>query len=920
MKLTKKIAVAACVAAALTMMNVQAEQTKAPVESAQSAISLPAGVTQGPSIEGVTEYRLSNGLRVVLFPDASKDTATVNMTYLVGSRQENYGETGMAHLLEHLIFKGSKNYPNPTKEFTNRGFRMNGSTWLDRTNYFVSFTATEDNLNFALAWSADAMRNSFIAKKDLDSEMSVVRNEYEMGENRPSSVLMKRMQSMMYDWHNYGKSTIGNRSDIEHVRIENLQAFYHRYYRPDNAVLTVSGKFDPQKTLNLIAKDFSSIENPKEALPAEWTVEPTADGQRVFEIRRKGETQMVAVGYRIPSALHPDSLGVEVATEVLSDSPNGRLYDALVKTGLAANVFGYAVGAKQPGFVIFGAAVKKGESLEKVKDKLIETIETSLKQKPVTDKELNRTKAQMETMYERAFADPEGFGVGLSEYIALGDWRLFFYGRDKTKDVTAQEADKAADKYFVRDNRVVGMFIPDDNPQRAEIPQAQSAGALLANYQPKGAAEKIEAFDSSFDNLDKRTIRLNYGDLKVALLPKQTRGETVTVSMTFRSGDEKNLFNKGDLRTIAAAMLSRGTDKMTRSEIEDRMTELKMSGTLTNFTTTRKNLPAALRFVFDLFKNSVFPQDEFDQFKKQMLVMMESMRDKPDALAQNAITQHFNTYPKGDVRHELSLQESIDRLNNLKLDEIKSFNKEFGGTARGEISIVGYFDPKEVEKILQDDYAKYASAAHYAPVFAEYKPVKAERVVIDTPDKENAVIVARSVFPINDTAADAPALKVANWILGGGTGLSNRLIERLRQKEGLSYGAGSGVRIPNRGNNGAFIFRAIVAPQNMLQAEASARDVIAKTVKDGFTDQEVEEAKKGLLQAMQVARSQDDVVANSWNEKMDMNRTWAFSKKQADEISKLTTAEVNAALRKYIKPDEITFVLAGDQKKAAAKK
>ncbi len=366
------------------MMNVQAQPTQAPQSAAQSA-SLPAGVTQGPTVEGITEYRLANGLRVVLFPDDSKATATVNMTYLVGSRQENYGETGMAHLLEHLIFKGSKNYPDPTKEFTNRGFRMNGSTWLDRTNYFVSFTANEDHLAFALAWSADAMRNSFIAKKDLDSEMSVVRNEYEMGENSPSSVLFKRLQSMMYDWHNYGKSTIGNRSDIEHVRIENLQNFYHRYYRPDNAVLTVSGKFDVTKTLAMIAKDFGNIENPKEALPEEWTVEPTADGERVFEIRRRGESQLVAVGYRIPSALHQDFPGTETATDVLADTPSGRLYEALVKTGLAASVFGYAIGAKQPGFVVFGATVKKGESLEKVKDKLIETIETSLTKAPVTE-------------------------------------------------------------------------------------------------------------------------------------------------------------------------------------------------------------------------------------------------------------------------------------------------------------------------------------------------------------------------------------------------------------------------------------------------------------------------------------------------------------------------------------------------------
>ena len=611
---------------------------------------------------------------------------------------------------------------------------------------------------------------------------------------------------------------------------------------------------------------------------------------------------------------------MEVATEVLADSPNGRLYEALVKTGLAANVFGYAVGAKEPGFVIFGASVKKGESLEKVKDKLIETIEGSLKQKPMTSKELNRTKAQMETMYERAFADPEGFGVGLSEYIALGDWRLFFYGRDKTKDVTAQQADSAADKYFVRDNRVVGLFIPDDNPQRAEITKAPSADELLANYKPQGTAQKIEAFDSSFDNLDKRTQRIDIGDLNIALLPKQTRGETVTVCMKFKSGDEKNLFGKANLQPVAAAMLTRGTKTMTRSEIEDRMTELKMAGSITNFTTTRKNLPAALELVFDAMHNSIMPQDEFDQFKKQMQVMIESMRDKPDALAQNAITQHFNTYPKGDPRYEYSLDESLEQLNKLTVDQVRAFYKEFGGTSRGEISIVGDFDPKTVEKIIRDDYAKYVSKAHYAPVVTEYRPVKATRVVIDTPDKENAIIVARSVFPINDTAPDAPALTVANWILGGGTGLSNRLIERLRQKEGLSYGAGSHVRIPAKGDNGSFVFRAIVAPQNMLQAEASARDVIAKAIKDGFTDQEVEEAKKGLLQAMQVARSQDDVVARSWNDKMENQRTWVFSKKQAEAISKLTTADVNAALRKYIKPDEITFVLAGDQKKAAQKK
>src|SRR5215471_18685180 len=196
--------------------------------------ALPPGVTQGASIEGLTEYTLDNGLRVILFPDATKPTVTVNVTYLVGSRQENYGETGMAHLLEHLMFKGTPTIPNIFQELGRRGMRMNGSTFFDRTNYFESFTANDADLDWALAMEADRMVNSNIARKDLDSEMTVVRNEYESGENSPQRVLWGRMESVAYDWHNYGNTSIGARSDIENVDIGRLQAFYHLYYQPDN--------------------------------------------------------------------------------------------------------------------------------------------------------------------------------------------------------------------------------------------------------------------------------------------------------------------------------------------------------------------------------------------------------------------------------------------------------------------------------------------------------------------------------------------------------------------------------------------------------------------------------------------------------------------------------------------------------------
>src|SRR5215831_19427017 len=268
-----------------------ASATRPAPRPAQGPAPLPQGVERITSVEGITEYRLPNGLRVLLFPDQSKQTATVNVTYLVGSRHENYGETGMAHLLEHMMFKGSPGHTNIPQELTEHGSRPNGSTNFDRTNYFETFPSTDANLEWAIKLESDRMVNSFIAKKDLDSEMTVVRNEYESGENSPFAVALKRLMSAAYDWHNYAKLPIGNRSDIENVPIDRLQAFYHKYYQPDNAVLLVAGKFDPAKALGLIAASFGPIPKPARVLPTIYTVEPTQDGERSATVRRVGDTQ-----------------------------------------------------------------------------------------------------------------------------------------------------------------------------------------------------------------------------------------------------------------------------------------------------------------------------------------------------------------------------------------------------------------------------------------------------------------------------------------------------------------------------------------------------------------------------------------------------------------------------------------------------
>jgi len=880
-----------------------------------TAATLPAGVEKLSTVEGISEYRLTNGLRFILFPDTAKPTATVNVTYLVGSHDENYGETGMAHLLEHLIFKGSKNFPDPTREFKARGFQINGTTWLDRTNYYVTFPASDDNLKWALGWSADAMVNSFIARKDLDSEMSVVRNEFEMGENSPSRVMMKRLQSLLFDWHNYGNNTIGARSDIENVRIENLQTFYRNFYQPDNAVLTVAGKFDEQQAMKWIVASFGKLAKPTRTLAKQWTVEPTADGEREFVVRRKGEVQLLTLAYRTPSSLHADSEAVSMAGEILGDTPNGRLYQALVQPGLAAQVFAYTIDAREPGFVVFGALVNKGESLDRVREKMIEAIEGGFARQPATESELGRAVEQARTAYERALANPEVFAVMLSEYIALGDWRLFFYSRDQLDQIRPAQVDAAAAKYFVRDNRVLGSFIPEDSPQRAEIPAAPTAAKLLANYKASEKGDAGEAFDASHENINQRSRRPSVGELQVALLAKKNRGQTVNVAMSFRWGDEDTLRNRDMAGALTMAMLSRGSEQLTRQQIADEFTRLKIRGGLTQFETRRDELPEALRLAAQLLRQPSFPASEFDELKRQTLTALKAQLDDPQMLSSDALAAHFNTYPPGDPRYHAQLAERIEQLQATTLADVVAYHRELMGTARGEIAIVGDFDEAAITAELRQLFPDYVSRSPYARVDREFREVAAQRIAIDTPDKENGYVRARLDLPLRFDDEDAPALYVANNIFGGSSGLSSRLMDRLRQKDGLSYSAGSSLSMGMRENLSTWSFAAMAAPQNLARAEQAFLEELTRARRDGFTADEVAEAKKGILEARAVARSQDSAVAARWISLLDLGHDWLYSKDFEARVMALTPEQVNTAFRKYIDPGQLTLVVAGDARK-----
>ena len=885
---------------------------------AASTAKLPAP-QKITSVEGITEYRLANGLTVLLFPDGSKPTITVNITYLVGSRHEGYGESGMAHLLEHMVFKGTPRHPNIPQELTARGARPNGTTWYDRTNYFETFAATDDNLRWALDLEADRMINSFIKEEDLKSEFSVVRNEFESGENNPSRVLLQRVMSTAYLWHNYGKSTIGSREDIERVPVANLRAFYRNYYQPDNAVLTVTGKIDEAKTLAWVNEFFGPIPRPQRVLQPTYTVEPTQDGERHAVLRRVGDLQVTATGYHIPAGAHPDFVAVQVLAEVLTNEPSGRLYKALVETGKASSVGGFAFELKDPGYMYFSAEVLKDKPVADATQTMLGLLDT-LASKPVTADEVTRARNTLLKGFELTYNNSERVGLGLSEYVSKGDWRLWFLTRDRLEKVTAADVNRVAMAYLKPSNRTTGLFVPDAAPLRATIPAADEPSVMLAGYTGRAALKQAEAFDPSPANIDARTRSETLpGGAKYSFLAKSTRGGAVTANIVLRLGDRNALTGRTTVTELTAAMLRRGTANRTLQQVNDELDRLKStiniggSGQTVNVSvvSTRDNLVPTLDIVTDLLRNPVFPEAEFAKLRDETLAGLDQQRSEPQAIAARESARVTSPWPADDFRRVRSFEEEAVAIRGTTVADLRRFHADFYGASAATAAVVGDFDEVTTRAALGAMLSGWSAKQRFERAPGNSFLVAGSDRQIVTPDKTNAVMIARLNLSLRDDDPDFAALTVANYMLGGGF-LNSRLATRIRQKEGISYGVSSFLQASSLDKDGAFGTFAIYNPQNSARLLAAYREELAKMLGEGFSQTELNDARSGWLQGRSVSRSQDRELAGRLQSYLFLDRTLAWDASLETQVAALTVADVNAAVKRWIRPQDLTIVEAGD--------
>ena len=875
------------------------------------------------TVEGISEYRLDNGLRILLMPDASRPTTTINVTYFVGSKHESYGETGMAHLLEHMVFYGTENHGDIKAEISARGGFANGTTWYERTNYFQTLPASEENLDWAMRMEADRMVNSLIRAEDLASEMTVVRNEFEIGENNPFRVLMQRVMATAYEWHGYGRTTIGARSDIENVPIERLQQFYRHYYQPDNAMLVLSGSFDPEQALALAQQHFGAIPAPERDLGNRlwdtYTREPTQDGPRAVTVRRSGSVPLLMASFHVPATAHEDFAAVEALAAVLGDSPGGRLHRQLVETGIASQVGAFTFRLREPGVMLLFATLPRDADVDAARSAFLDAV-ASLAETPPAADEVRRAVAALTSSMAREIDDSDRVGVSLSEWAAAGDWRLLFLHRDRLEEVTPEAVQAAAARYLVRDNRTLGTFIPDTAPLRASIAEAPALDELLAGYTGREDRSAGEVFVATPENIESRVQRFTLSNgAQVALLPKTTRGARVHGTLQMRMGTEETLTGMGTIPGLTGSMLDRGTQSYTRQQLSDRLDELQAGVSIgggsivsASIETRRSELYEVLDLVAEMLIRPVFPETELEELRRQSLTRVDQQADDPTSVAVRSLDRHFNTRPPEHPAYTPDFVETAERLRAVGREDLVDFHRRFYGFGSATtIALVGDFDADELRDALEARFGSFVPEIAFERFANDIADAQPTRLLAQLDDKANAFLIARHQFAMRDDHPDYPALLLAGHMLGGGF-LNSRLSRRIRDDEGLSYSVGAQLGAHPIDELGTFTAFAAFAPENVDRLERIMRETLEQVVSEGFTEEELATAHTGWLQQQQLMRSDDARLAGALANGLYFERDLMHDEAMERRVEALTLDAVNAVIARWLDPEALVRSLAGD--------
>jgi zinc protease len=885
-------------------------------------------------MEGVSEYKLANGLQVLLVPNDLQPRVYANLTIKAGSSVEGLGEGGMAHLLEHLLFKGTPTTKDPMKEFSERSFASNGTTNQDRTNYFASMNANTENLHWYIGWLADAMTNSFIAKADLDKEMSVVRNEFERAGSNISRGMWDARMALTFPNHGYGRSVLGNLTDIENVSITKLQAFYKTWYRPDNAVLVVSGRFDTAQTLAHIQRVFGTIPSPQTPLPKIYTREPVQDGAREATIRREGGGPQTIISWRGAPAAHPDDAVLDVVAHALTGNSGSRFRGDVTRLAIGTSPAAFHSAMAQYGLFnvsVLPTNVNQFDSLRNLLQKNIDDIAKT----GITEEELTTAKTYFSKQENDAKSTAESMGSTLAGSAALGDWRLLFWGRDNLAKVSIADTQRVAAAYLVPANEVRVFYSPETTPKRAPDAVAQSLADYIAKPIPKEAIAgapsttfvELERFEATSAEMDKRTARSQLAiGTKVALLARPAVGDAIQGTIRLRWGnlaDYKAFGAQVGAASNVAELLSKGTNKRSQKQITDDLNRLQSSFTATsglsgltiNFKTTRQHWPAFAELMTEVLREPKFMSDNFsvkifESWKLDRIARLNTQRDEGEAIADRAITRAMSNYGSEDPRYIPTVDEAVSRWKAVELKDMQQFWRSFAGANVSQFAASGALDVESVQQLIKPMFEGFAAQKQYERIaypLPRWEPIAK---TITTPDKPNALLLQRRAVNLKPYTKEAIAVQFANGIIGATS--ASRLFTNLRKQEGLTYGTYSGYAQNDEDEVISFGISGTFAPQNRERFEQVLADTKKDIITNGLTQIELFAAKRVALERTKTSRENDVSTAATLAFNEYQNRNFSFWQKQSDTAQSITIEEVNKAAKLLLDANDFVTVVTGD--------
>jgi zinc protease len=879
---------------------------------AATAAAAVAATAPTPVTAGVQETVLPNGLTVLVKEVRSAPVVSFSVWYRVGSRNEHTGLTGVSHLLEHMMFKGTRRYGTGAiaRTLFLNGAAFNASTYYDWTNYYE--TLASDRLELAMRIEADRMVNSRIDKADLDSEMTVVRSELEGGENSPARLLWQATVATAFQAHPYRWPVIGWRSDVENVPRDAIYHYYRTHYGPNNAVVVVVGDVDAGRALVLVRRHFGPIK-PIPAPAPVYTAEPPQRGERRVTVRRAGSLPMVMIAWKAPPARHPDGYALDVLATVLGEGRTSRLYQGLVEAGLASQVDAGAPSLRDPFLFYVNATARPGITAERLEAALLAEVER-VTAEPITEEELARTVRRSEAEFVFQTNSVTAQARQLGYWAMIGDWRYPATYLDHLRALTPADVQRVAQRYFVTDARTVGWFVPTDGGGPPAPPPREASARV---ERPRRGDRPIPLPRPSAVSAPPRQVTRFVLDNGISVVVQENRANpTIAVRASLPAGSLVEPRDAPGLAGLTAAMLTRGSERRSAREfaaaLEGVGASLSAGADALTTSISGQALSRDFDLLMDLFvemlRQPAFPVDELERLKGQTLAGLAQARTSPERVAARAFERAI--YPPGHPLRPETFEDSERAVQAMTREAVVAFHRRQYGPDRMIVVVVGDIGAQRVRQALERRLGDWPRNPAAQPVVPPDLPLQDVPSVaeIHVPDRSQTAILWGHAGGLRRSDPDFYAAQVLNLILGGG-GLTSRLSTAIRDERGLAYSVYS--YFDANLYPGAFQVGLGTNPANAKRAIAALEAEVRRIQREGVTRREVDEAVAYLTGRFPLRLETNSGVAEIlWA--MEFYRLGAdYIDRYAGYYRAVTPEQVNEAAKQHLRPDRATLVVAG---------